>query len=161
MSTMKLFLDLDGVLADFDRAVTALFGRPPSALPPGLMWGRLAKAPDFYNTLPWMLDGRELWNWCRPFEPTILTGLPLGKWAEPQKRAWCQRELGNDVTVITCMSKEKHLKAREAVGPDLPMVLVDDRLKLREDWEAAGGIFVHHLDTSTSIAQLRELGFGA
>lgn len=35
--------------------------------------------------LEWMSDGRELWNNIVDLQPAILTGLPMGKWAEPQK----------------------------------------------------------------------------
>lgn len=35
--------------------------------------------------LDWMPDGRELWEGVESLQPTILTGLPMGKWAEPQK----------------------------------------------------------------------------
>lgn len=35
--------------------------------------------------LDWMPDGRELWEGVEQLHPTILTGLPMGTWAEPQK----------------------------------------------------------------------------
>lgn len=35
--------------------------------------------------LDWMPDGRELWDGVAHLQPTILTGLPMGNWAEPQK----------------------------------------------------------------------------
>jgi FMN phosphatase YigB (HAD superfamily) len=161
MKNAMLFIDLDGVLVDFDLGVRRLFGRSPEAIPPGVMWGKLAKTPDFYNILPWMADGQELWQFVVPYNPTILTGLPMGKWAEPQKRAWCARELGVNVPVITCLAKEKQLHARSHAGAGVPMILVDDREKLRLAWEAEGGIFILHTSARTSIASLQKLGFGA
>ncbi len=156
----QLFLDLDGVLVDFDRGVERITGRPPSDLEPRSMWPRLARTPDFYADLEWMEDGRELWDFAREFTPIILTGLPMGKWAEPQKRIWCSRELGADVEVITCMSRQKAEKARERSG-DLIPVLVDDREKLKVAWEEMGGLFIHHISAKQSISALRERGFGA
>jgi hypothetical protein len=37
-------------------------------------------------------------------------------------------------------------------------VLVDDREKLRETWEEAGGHFVHHTSAKETIKELRKLG---
>jgi hypothetical protein len=37
-------------------------------------------------------------------------------------------------------------------------VLIDDRKDLQDDWEAAGGIFILHTDTVSSLQQLREKG---
>lgn len=62
---------------------------------------------DFYARLPWMRDGQELWEGVAPLKPTILTGLPRGGWAHAQKVEWCRRELGSDVSVITCFAADK------------------------------------------------------
>lgn len=155
----RLFLDLDGVLADFDRGVVQATGRTPDELGNRLMWPLLAKTPGFYDHLPWTADGRDLWDFARPFSPVIVTGVPLGKWAEPQKRSWCARELGADVEVICCLSREKGRHAAALLGPDETMVLVDDRLKVQPGWEEAGGRFVLHTSSADSIAALKELGF--
>lgn len=151
---MQLFLDLDGVLADFDRGVEALLGKRPDELPPSRMWAALAKAPSFYGTLELMHDAQALWDFCKPFGPTILTGLPRGNWAEKQKRRWVANQLGRDVEVITCLSREKHKYS--APGH----VLVDDRVGLRAAWEAAGGTFIHHVSAARTIARLKRMGFG-
>lgn len=152
--TPPLFLDLDGVLADFYAGVVAVTGQPPQVRPSGAMWKALAAHPDFYGTLDLMADALDLWAFCAPFGPTILTGLPLGRWAEPQKRAWVARVLGADVPVVACLSREKHRWS----GPG--HVLVDDRASLRDAWEGAGGVFVHHTGAAASVAALRTLGFG-
>jgi hypothetical protein len=149
----KLFLDLDGVLADFDRGVQEVTGRRPEELPLKAMWAALARVPRFFETLATMEDAEALWRFCAPHHPTILTGLPLGSWAPEQKRRWVARMLGKHVPVITCMSREKP----QWSGPG--HVLVDDRASLREGWERKGGIFVHHTSAEQSIAALRRLGF--
>ncbi len=150
---VKLFLDLDGVLADFDRGVTTVTGRRPEQLKLKTMWGALAKAPAFFDTLEFMHDAEVLWRFCEPHHPNILTGLPLGSWAPEQKKRWVARMLGAHVPVITCMSREKPRWS----GPG--HVLVDDRASAREGWEAKGGTFIHHVSAERSIAALRKLGF--
>ena len=150
-----LFLDLDGVLADFDRGVQAVTGQPPERLPLKAMWAALARTPRFFETLEFMADAEALWRFCAPHRPTILTGLPLGAWAPEQKRAWVARMLGAQVPVVTCMSREKPRWS----GPG--HVLVDDRASAREGWERKGGSFVHHRSAAESIAALETLGFEA
>lgn len=150
---MALFLDLDGVLADFDAGVVAVTGKLPHQQPVRTMWRELAAAPDFFATLAFKPDGGALWAFCAPFRPTILTGLPLGRWAAPQKRRWVAERLGPDVPVITCLSRDK---ARTAAPG---RVLVDDRLSLKNGWEEAGGAFIHHISAAESIEALKALGF--
>jgi hypothetical protein len=153
-----LFVDLDGVLADFDAGVKAATGKLPSEMRPKQMWPRLARTPQFYAELDWMPDGRELWEYVASHDPIVLTGLPMGKWAEPQKREWCRRELGAEVEVITCMSRRKPAIAAERTGSGATPVIVDDRDRIREAWEEMGGIFIHHKSARQSIAELKELG---
>ena len=83
---MKLFLDLDGVLADFDRGVRTVTGRRPEELPVTTMWAALARAPRFFETLKSMHGAEAPWRSCEPHRPTILTGLPLGAWVPEQKK---------------------------------------------------------------------------
>ena len=37
-------------------------------------------------------------------------------------------------------------------------VLIDDNLDLKKAWEERNGIFVHHVDTKTTLQELRERG---
>lgn len=148
----RLFLDCDGVLADFDGGVRALFGmdaaRAQARFGGGGFWKRIAAHGDFYNSLEQLPDAPALVDAVRPLGPTILTGLPLGKWAEPQKRHWAERHFPG-VPVITCMARDKHCHG--APGD----VLVDDTLRNGESWERMGGVFVHHENAERSLAALR------
>jgi hypothetical protein len=151
-----VFLDCDGVLADFDKGATAVLGMSPrdfekrSGL--GRFWAKLTQAPDFFNSLELMPDAMELYDAVRHLKPVILTGLPRGKWAEPQKRRWAERYFpGVEVITTSAALKREHCSPGDA--------LVDDRDKYRPLWEAAGGIFIHHRNAAASIAELRERGF--
>lgn len=116
---------------------------------------------DFYNNLHWMPDGHELWNFIKSFNPYILTGLPMGNWAAPQKWRWCQRELGlGKDRVLVGMARDKAKKAAEALGRPLDNdILIDDREKARGPWQANGGYFILHTSADNTIAQLKGLGF--
>ena len=150
----RLFLDADGVLADFDEGARRLLGMYPRQFEAkrgrGAFWRELAKAGNFYGTLPEMIDARVLFDAVKHLKPTILTGLPLGKWAAPQKEQWAAEHFPG-VPIITTMARQKHLHM------DPGDVLVDDRENHRHLWEDAGGIFIHHKNAADSIRQLAEI----
>jgi 5'(3')-deoxyribonucleotidase len=150
----RLFLDADGVLADFDRGARELLGAKPNAFiarhGQGAFWKRLAKAPNFYGTLPKMPDADLLFNAVKHLKPTILTGLPLGNWAAPQKVKWAAEHFPG-VPIVTCMARDKH--KHMAKGD----VLVDDREKHREAYEAHGVVFIHHKNAMDSLRQLAKI----
>ena len=154
MPEPRLFLDADGVLADFDQGARGLLGMKPKEFIAthgrGVFWKRLANAKNFYGTLPEMPDARLLFEAVKHLKPTILTGLPLGRWAAPQKVEWAAEHFPG-VPIITCMAADKHKHMR------LGNVLVDDREKHRETHEAAGIVFVHHKSAEDSLRQLTKI----
>ena len=97
-----------------------------------------------------MPDAMQLYDAVRHLHPTILTGLPRGNWAAPQKVRWAAEHFPA-TRIITCLAADKRRHARDGD------ILVDDTLKYRELWTGAGGIFVHHKDAQSSIAALREI----
>ena len=150
----RLFLDCDGVLADFDRAATELLGMAPDHFQARHgnreFWKRLANAKNFYGSLPKMADADELFEAVKHLKPTILTGLPLGNWAAPQKVRWAAEHFP-DVPIITCMARDKHRHMHEGD------VLVDDRETHRAAYEAHGVVFVHHKNAADSLRQLAKI----
>lgn len=148
---MQLYLDCDGVLADFERGATELLGMPSRAYEKrhgiGGFWREIARNPDFYGTLPLMPDAMELFDAVRHLMPVILTGLPRGNWAAPQKIKWAADHFpGTQILAVMAVDKRNHAQEGD--------ILVDDQLKHAHLWEAAGGIFVHHEDAATTIAKL-------
>jgi hypothetical protein len=153
-SEPALFLDADGVLADFDAGAAALFGMSVADFEARRgrreFWRRIANAPNFYGSLPQMADAHILFDAVKHLSPTILTGLPLGNWAAPQKVKWAAEHFPG-VPIITCMAhdKHKHMKPGD--------VLVDDRENHRSTYEAEGVVFVHHLNAENSLRQLAKI----
>lgn len=157
----RLFVDLDGVLADFDAGAAAALGMTFDEYRQlhgeAETWRALERTPDFYLNLPWMAGGEDLWaavndgsTWIGPV-PMVLTGLPLGTWAEPQKREWCRIHLGEAVPVICCMSRDKYLYCCSGD------ILIDDRESARLAWVDAGGSFITHCDCGSSLDELAVL----
>lgn len=147
----QLYLDCDGVLADFDRGAEAILGMRPKAFQQryniGRMWAKLASAPDFYGTLPLMPGAVELFDAVKHLDPVILTGLPRGNWAADQKVRWAAEHFPG-TRIITCMAVNKR---NHCVPGD---VLVDDTLKHAHLWEEAGGIFIHHKSVEETLEAL-------
>lgn len=136
--TKKLvFCDLDGVLADFEEGVKNKFKKSVDELNDRLMWGVINKSKTFFETLPWMPKGKELWENIKDYEPIIITGVPIGsKSGAEQKRKWCYNNLGENVQVITCLTKDKPKYC-------LPgSLLIDDRDVNLIEWNNKGGNFI-------------------
>jgi 5'(3')-deoxyribonucleotidase len=152
--TPRLFLDADGVLADFDHGVRKLVGVSAkdhiAAHGRADFWKRLARSKNFYRALPQMPDARQLFDAVKHLKPTILTGLPVGNWAAPQKVEWAAEHFPG-VPIITCMAADKHLHMHPGD------VLVDDREKHRAAYEAAGVVFIHHKSAEDSLRQLAKI----
>ena len=152
---MQLYLDCDGVLADFDRGATELLGMPPRVFEKrrGLpaFWREIARHPDFYGTLPLMPDAMILFEAVRHLDPIILTGLPRGKWAAPQKVRWASEHFpGTRILTVMAVDKRNHCRSGD--------ILVDDQLKHAHLWQDAGGTFVHHRSAEQTLAELSALG---
>ena len=154
MPDPRLFLDADGVLADFNEGARRLLGMSVRDYERrhgrGGFWKKLAQAKDFYGSLPEMADARVLFDAVKHLKPAILTGLPLGRWAAPQKVGWAAEHFPG-VPIITCMARDKHKHMHPGD------VLVDDRENHRPAYEAAGVVFIHHKNAEDSLRQLAQI----
>jgi hypothetical protein len=148
----QLFLDCDGVLADFDLGFYTLFGHWPDranpSMTPAHMWKSLEDHRNFYGELNPTPEAFEIYEAFRHMRPIILTGIPYGTWAVPQKLEWRDRNFPG-TPMVTCLSMNKRLYC---IPGD---ILVDDHLPAKEAWEEAGGVFIHHTgDANTTIAKV-------
>ncbi|RVJ51449.1 hypothetical protein CN175_15875 [Sinorhizobium meliloti] len=156
---VTIYLDLDGVLADFDkRACEVLNGechyRYDFIHGGDALWARLNAVPDFFRSFDKMPDADVLWDAVRHLDPVILTALPktnpgVVDW---QKREWVEENLGQRVRVTTCETHDKPLYCKPGD------ILIDDRSVNKARWEAAGGIFILHNRAVFTVAKLRQLG---
>lgn len=146
-----VFLDCDGVLADFDTYAETYFGMPPrvyeAKVGSGQFWSELEAKGDFYRNLPLMADAKALFDGVKHLHPTILTGCPRGNWAQGQKVAWAAEHFPG-VPIITCRSADKRDYAKPGD------VLIDDWAQHRHRWIKMGGVFITHHDAASSLAAL-------
>lgn len=149
---VHLFLDLDGVLADFDVGYFQRFNLVADKVADTVDWSLVEATPQFYRDLPPMPDAMELWNSVSWLNPTILTGVPYSvPEALENKREWVARHLG-DVPMIGCKSKDKSLHMK-----DVGDILIDDWEKYRDVWLGRGGRWITHTSAAQSLEALRQL----
>lgn len=158
----RLFLDLDGVLGDFDGYYFSQFGvvlDRGQVDPPGL-WENIERHGSFYASLPLMPDALDLWTGAAAMyghEPIILTGISShvayleNQAHERQKRLWVREFISPTATVICCASKHKRLYGKAGD------VLVDDWNQYQPLWEGMGGRFVLHTSVPSTLARLGEI----
>lgn len=147
MEELRIFFDMDGVLADFDRGVRELCGREPldqsscTDEETDALWEAVSRVPHFYAKLspvggmPELVRAlfEELGDRCR-----ILTGIPKPKRhvenAGEDKEEWIRRFVSEEMQVHVVFREEKK---RYCTGPQ--DILVDDYDKNITEWEAGGG----------------------
>jgi hypothetical protein len=158
---MQIFLDCDGVLADFDSYAREILGMTLTEYedqkhsPDG--WNILYAVEDYFFKLPKMPDADELVDGVRAmgFEPIILTGVPSKEgsdWAIGQKQRWAAKHYP-ETSIICCKSKDKF---RNMV-PEKHNILIDDWSRYKHVWEENGGTFILHTSAAKSLAELREV----
>lgn len=163
MPHWQLFLDMDGVLADFEAGYEREFGvRPNEKNSEGtdviaVDWSKVNRRRGFYRDLPPMPDFDELWDYAKRYNPIVLTGVPISMAAKAtaNKREWVDRHLGPNVPMIGCRSKDKYLHMTGKGD-----ILVDDWERYKHVWIDAGGRWVTHTSAASSIKQVQELMIG-
>lgn len=157
---MRVYLDLDGVLADFYGTARRLLKRAYSELPPEEAWGILGKTPNLFLNLPLLPDARALWEGVerevgRP-NMRVLTASPRDTGylfsAPMDKRAWVHRHFDGQCEVHVVLGS-----AKKAAYAEPHAILIDDQARNIHDWEAAGGIGIHHRDAESSLKTLQEI----
>jgi len=153
-----IYCDLDAVLVDLEQGLIdemQLHDRP-SRLEILKDLNQLKKQGHdleiFFKNLPWMKDGKYLWDYLRPYNPTIITAVnPKTHPAVAEgKYIWCQKELGVPKNRVICEAK-KEIYARPKA------ILIDDWIRNIKHWKEAGGIGILHSSASDSIDQMKQL----
>ena len=148
-STSTIYVDMDGVLADFFGAWAKLMDKDHwtkiDDIMPALQ--KIRDTENFWLDLPLTANAKNLLNLIKDVkgEYIILSSpLPDDPNSEPHKREWIEKNLNffppKDI-IIT------HDKARYATTEDgTPNILIDDYGQNIQKWEAAGGVGFKHKD---------------
>ena len=147
-TTTEIFVDMDGVLADFFTEWKKLIGqnwRDITDIKPALQ--KIRDTENFWLDLPMTPNAQNLLNLIKDLkgEYNILSSpLPDDPNSEPHKREWIENHLNffpPKRVIIT------HDKARYATQRDgTPNILIDDYGVNVRNWEAAGGVGFKYKD---------------
>lgn len=159
MMNRQPFVDLDGVMADFDGHYLALFGEPVrrdtrDAEADRRMWKNIASTPSFFSDLPVLPDALKLWAVVKQYHPApiVLTGgFAKHENTAERKTEWVHKYIDPAAQVICTKSREKYTHGKPGD------ILIDDWEKYMQNWKDMGGIFILHKNLEDTTQQLREL----
>lgn len=153
---MRIFVDMDGVLTDFDKKAGELFGTPRDKAQEylkdhsKLSWFKINNAgKNFWSEMDWMPDGKQLWESITIYRPTLLSSPSNHPSSRDGKKKWVENKLG-DVPLILAEDKGKYAEEEDDI-------LIDDREKNISEWKKAGGIGILHKNTRDTLDELRRI----
>lgn len=150
---MNIYVDMDGVITDFSKQLSDLLGRKINrdwdfGSDPKI-WKKIKEdGVSFWLDMPWMPDGKKLWNALKKYKPTILTS-PSKDYSSIQgKKKWIKRNIPGTPYII-----EPH-KYKYA---ESDAVLIDDMIDNIKKWEDTGGIGILHENANKTLTKLKKI----
>ena len=160
-----IFCDMDGVLTDFGKAANKVTGLNWEGLRTNQDWDSIRDTKNFWANMPWKRDGKQLWKYIKKYNPSILSASVQPQQdpnCKPGKLRWLSKnlKLNNSARINLVRRSQKQDYVRVNRGGKIEVaVLIDDYPKNIREWTAKGGIGILHTNTSSTISQLKRLGF--
>lgn len=161
-----LYIDLDGVLIDFEKKALEVAGYLPSYSSDATQkklrsdfWKQVAthvkKGNKFFEVMDLLPDALDLYDYIKHRDPTVLsaTGHVVG--AKEEKRNSVRAKFGHEMADRALFVRDASQKGTHAAPG---RILIDDRQKALDSFIAEGGMGVLHKNAKDTIAQLKELG---
>jgi hypothetical protein len=152
----KIFLDMDGVLVNFDEQFQELTGMMPrefeSKYSSDEFWEKIDGAGvGFWRGMKWMPGGEALYNRASQFDHALLSSPSRSEVSKIGKRLW-RRDKTPNTKLILARSYNK----RKYAAPN--HILIDDRADNIQQWRDAGGIGILYKSPEQVNAELDKLG---
>ena len=155
----KIYCDMDGVLTDFEGRFINL---NPEKLSPNQyitkygeekMWDLIDEENKvkFWVGMPWMPDGKQLWDYIKDKQPTLLSAPSRKPQSRLGKRLWVKNNLPGTPLILASAEKKQNYSGKDKI-------LIDDRPDNIEQWRARGGKGILHVNAQDTINQLQNLG---
>ena len=153
----QIYCDMDMVLCDFIGGYEKLTGNGFADTDKNVRWDEIKSKKDFWHTLEWMPGAQKMWVLIRKYNANILSAhSSRDPNSKPGKTFWLKKNAQPTGKVHLVDRKDKQ---DYATTDGKPNILIDDYIKNIKEWEAAGGIGIHHTSPSNTISQLKRLGF--
>jgi len=154
----EIYCDMDQVLVDFIGGAEEVIDMPFAQADKNDRWEAIKNTKDFWANLDWMPGAKRLYSFIAKYDPHILSaasGRDVN--VRPGKLKWLSKNTKIKRSNINIVKRED--KQKFAMTDEKPNVLIDDYLKNITQWEAKGGIGVHHTEVGKTLAELKRLGF--
>lgn len=153
-----IFCDMDQVLVDFIGGAEDAIGEPFATADKDQRWNKIANTKGFWANLSWLSGGKRLWDFISKYDTEILSAYSNRDGTSRNgKLKWLSKNTKikrGKINLVMRSDKQKY-----ATTNGKPNVLIDDYIKNINEWEAKGGIGIHHTNVSKTIAELKRLGF--
>ena len=157
-----LYLDLDGVLADFVLQCKLRLKMHPEEFPSrNKLMEEIKSCPGFFATMPVLPGAQALMEFCKTwarnpnnnYSVYILTAAPptADNHCASDKKEWVRKNFGDVPVVVVNSGRDKYKQAKPGD------ILVDDMEENILPWKQAGGTGILHTSVRSSIQQLRNL----
>ena len=156
-----VYLDMDGVLVDLERGSIDVHGKILNDVPKPERWDKINAIKNFWKELNWMPGAKKMWDFLKPYTPSIMSAWTKHDPNSPKgKEDWLKAHVGrlsrNRINLVMRSDKKRFAKDGRTGAPN---ILIDDHPKNIGEWEANGGIGIHHTSVNRTITKLKKLGF--
>ena len=153
-----IYCDMDQVLVDFMKGADEAVGGSFVTSDKGERWNKINQTKRFWAELEWMPGARKLYQFIARYDPHVLSAYSArDPNSQNGKKKWLNKHTNfsrSNTNLVKRADKQKF-----AMEDGKPNILIDDYIKNIKEWEAKGGIGIHHTKTGKSIAELKRLGF--
>ena len=156
-----VYLDMDGVIVNLEKGAFKVHGKQLSDVKRPERWDKISDTKDFWKNLEWMPGSKKLWNFLKPYKPSIMSAYAKNEPNSAQgKEDWLKKNVEKlpRSRINLVMRSDKQRFARDG-RTQAPNILIDDHEKNIREWESKGGIGIHHTSVERTIARLKEIGF--
>ena len=161
----KIYCDMDGVLADFEARFEHFAGLSPDAYRAEIakkygekqvdkmFWDLIDKqiGVRFWRGIPWMPQGKQLWEYIKPYNPTLLSSPSWDESSRMGKSLWVKDHIPGTKLIFRQTKNKSDFTESNAI-------LIDDREDTIMNWKSKGGIGIVYRTTDQVINELKQLG---